>query len=159
MSIYIQKVSEIALSNKYTKWYLNICSKANIRSSNRKEAKELLGYVEGHHILPKGFKIGGETDKTNIVFLSAREHYVVHWLATKMFKETYKAKMYYAFSFLVNASKFLIKNSYMYDLLKKCNSYDKVGIPLSEEHKEKLENLNQYLDQNVKPIQKKLNKK
>lgn len=38
----------------------------------------LEGYVERHHIIPKSE--GGEDDLTNIVALTAREHYIAHFL-------------------------------------------------------------------------------
>ena len=62
------------LQNKYTKWYFNIISKAQNRDT--------LGYVEKHHIIPKS--LGGNNEQTNLVKLTAREHFVCHWLLTKM---------------------------------------------------------------------------
>lgn len=56
------------LINKYTKWYFNI-----IESAQR---QEMDGYTEKHHIIPKS--LGGSNDKTNIVKLTAREHFICH---------------------------------------------------------------------------------
>lgn len=42
------------------------------------------GYTEKHHIIPKS--IGGSDLKENLVCLSAREHFVCHYLLTKMFQ-------------------------------------------------------------------------
>lgn len=42
------------------------------------------GYTEKHHILPKC--MGGTDIETNIVRLSAREHYICHILLVKMYK-------------------------------------------------------------------------
>ena len=62
------------LQNKYTKWYNNIVSSAQARSSS--------GYVEKHHIIPKC--LGGTNNTENLVELTAREHFICHWLLTKM---------------------------------------------------------------------------
>lgn len=50
-------------------------------------------YYEKHHIIPKC--AGGMDNDENIVTLSAREHYVAHWLLTKMYPQ--KWKVMYAF--------------------------------------------------------------
>ena len=42
------------------------------------------GYTEKHHIVPKS--LGGVDDTTNIVRLTAREHYICHLLLTKIYK-------------------------------------------------------------------------
>lgn len=94
---YLSLVCNIALDNKYTRWYFNIISRALERSKSRKDAKALLGYVEGHHILPKSFELEGQKDKNNIAFLTPREHFIIHATLTKMFKGTYRYKMIHAF--------------------------------------------------------------
>ena len=40
------------------------------------------GYVEVHHIVPRC--IGGSDDKSNLVALSAREHFLAHWLLSRI---------------------------------------------------------------------------
>lgn len=62
------------LTNKYSEWYYKIIDRAKGRT--------LDGYVEHHHIIPRC--IGGSDDPENIVRLTAREHYICHWLLTKM---------------------------------------------------------------------------
>lgn len=71
------------LANKYTRWYWQIIEKA-------KENRE----GERHHILPKS--LGGNNKKTNIVRLSYRAHYLVHWLLTKMVAGVERSKMCFA---------------------------------------------------------------
>lgn len=61
------------LNNKYFKWYRNIIIK---RLENPK-----LDYHEKHHITP--LSLGGSNEKENIVCLSAREHFIIHYLLTK----------------------------------------------------------------------------
>jgi hypothetical protein len=60
--------------NKYHRWYNQIIEH---RRTNLAE-----GYTEKHHIVPKS--LGGTNDTTNLVSLTAREHFVCHWLLTKM---------------------------------------------------------------------------
>ena len=77
------------LINKYTRWYNSIINSASHRTIN--------GYVEKHHIIPKC--IGGLDNPENLVKLTAREHFICHWLLTKMTADTpSKYKMWNAFS-------------------------------------------------------------
>lgn len=90
MNIYIQIISDLSYKNKYLKWYINIIENAQKRSSNKKEAKETLIYVIGHHIvLDSFFKErkrkgvpgdidGNPDDPLNIVYLTPKEHLIVH---------------------------------------------------------------------------------
>jgi len=80
------------IENKYTKWYFGIITKA--QSEQRQKGGDV--YYECHHILPKC--MGGTYANKNLVLLTAREHFVCHWLLTKMTRSEMKAKMYYAFS-------------------------------------------------------------
>ena len=43
------------------------------------------GYVEHHHIIPRSE--GGNDDKSNIVALTAREHYICHLLLAKIYND------------------------------------------------------------------------
>jgi len=61
--------------NKYTTWYNQITSAAQNRATKE--------YTEIHHILPRS--LGGSDDVTNLTKLTAREHFVCHWLLTKMY--------------------------------------------------------------------------
>ena len=63
--------------NKYEKWY-NLITK-------RGQKRLLDSYTESHHILPKS--LGGSDDKNNITHLTAREHFICHWLLIKIYKE------------------------------------------------------------------------
>jgi 5-methylcytosine-specific restriction endonuclease McrA len=77
------------LQNKYTKWYFNIITSAKLRS--------IESYGETHHIIPKS--LGGSNSKENLIFLSAREHFICHWLLTKMVENVkHKYQMWNAFS-------------------------------------------------------------
>lgn len=91
-------LKSISLDNKYTKWYTQIITNSLIRSTTRKSAICVLGYVEGHHIVPKSFELVNKSDTTNIAYLSAREHLICHWLLIKMFDNSrYKTSCKRAF--------------------------------------------------------------
>lgn len=49
---------------------------------NAKERNVVDGYVEVHHIIPKSH--GGSDDNSNLVKLTAREHYIAHLLLVKI---------------------------------------------------------------------------
>lgn len=106
MSIYINQIRSIARPNKYTKWYISIIETALTRFTydyttslrkNRATAVSSMGYVEAHHIVPKSIDPSIKNNPDNHVFMTAREHYLVHWLATKMFDGKHKSKMAFAF--------------------------------------------------------------
>lgn len=50
--------------------------------SNAKQRGPIEGYTETHHIIPKS--MGGSDDKENLVVLTAREHFIAHWLLYKI---------------------------------------------------------------------------
>lgn len=67
--------------------------------------KKLYGYTEEHHIMPKC--LGGTNTKSNLVHLTAKEHFMCHLLLTKMYPkgsdEYYK--MCHAFLMMLVSSK------------------------------------------------------
>lgn len=67
----------------YHQIYQNLIDRARRRAASKKVANQILGYSEAHHILPKC--MGGTNEKTNIVHLSAREHFVAHLLLVKIY--------------------------------------------------------------------------
>lgn len=86
--------SDHFLDNKYSKAYLKIVHhrQNNLHSSDV--------YTEKHHIIPKS--IGGQNRKQNLLIVSAREHFILHWLLTKMCHGQQKYKMLEAFSIFQN---------------------------------------------------------
>jgi hypothetical protein len=64
------------LNNKYTNTYNSIVNRASQRI--------LDGYTETHHIIPRS--LGGPDTPDNLVVLTPREHFLCHWLLTKMVK-------------------------------------------------------------------------
>lgn len=71
------------LNNKYSKWYFSIISNPHHDV-----------YMEKHHIIPKS--LGGSNQKSNLVALSARQHFVAHLLLTKMTEGKERSKMVWA---------------------------------------------------------------
>jgi 5-methylcytosine-specific restriction endonuclease McrA len=74
-------------NNKYSKWYNSIIQAAISRNL-------VLSYSEKHHIIPKS--LGGTNQHSNLVTLTAREHYICHMLLTKMTLGRDRAKMIHA---------------------------------------------------------------
>lgn len=66
----------------YEKIYNQIIERAKLR--------QLKEYKERHHIIPKC--LGGSNDKTNIVELTAREHYLCHMLLVEIYPNEVKLK-------------------------------------------------------------------
>jgi hypothetical protein len=59
----------------YQKTYSSLIAKAQARTA-------LIGYKERHHILPRS--MGGTDDASNLVNLTAREHFIAHYLLAKI---------------------------------------------------------------------------
>lgn len=105
---------------RYELWYNTLINKAKNR--------QLDGYSEKHHIIPKS--MGGSNDKTNLVKLTAREHYIAHLLLTKFTQGDYRKKMIRAFVCLRNWKNKNRKgdyrfNSRLYDKLR--NEYAEIA--------------------------------
>ena len=97
----------IFMENKYTKWYFSIINKRG--RVNKDE------FMETHHIIPKS--LGGSNKKDNLVYLSYREHFLVHWLLTKMcINNEHTIKMIYA---LVRMRGNRPITSWQFDMMKK----------------------------------------
>lgn len=110
------------ISNKYTRIYFSIIENAK----NRK----LEGYSEKHHIVPRS--IGGTNDRTNLVNLTAREHFICHLLLPHMVENSNaKAKLYHAMGLMRfgNKSQNRIYTSSQYDIARK---YHALGNTLSQ---------------------------
>lgn len=76
------------INNKYKVWHDNIIVKAKARQED--------GIYEKHHIIPRCLK--GSNDKSNLVKLTPREHFIVHMLLCKFTVGQAKHKMLYSFN-------------------------------------------------------------
>ena len=129
--------------DKYTRWYNQITDRARNRIME--------DYTETHHIKPRS--LGGTDDIHNLVKLTAREHFICHWLLTKMTTGEDRAKMIYALNGMKRSNKFAQRyetkiTARVYESLKKEFSAVhsatmkgrkpwNVGIPITEEQREK----------------------
>jgi hypothetical protein len=66
--------------------YLKIYNSLVERGKNR----QLTGYTETHHIIPKC--VGGTNDKYNLVKLTAREHFICHLLLCEIYSKNTKLR-------------------------------------------------------------------
>jgi ribosomal protein S27AE len=69
--------------NKYEKLYYAIIAHAR--------AYPFSGYTESHHILPRC--LGGSDEKSNLVDVSGQQHFICHWLLTKIHTGENRGKM------------------------------------------------------------------
>ena len=97
----IQEYSHIFIQNKYLNYYQNLINRSLIRN------KEDNVYYEKHHYVPKSI-----LKNKNIVYLTAREHFIAHLLLSKCVNLNYRKKMIFA----ITAMKFTVLSKI------KCNS-------------------------------------
>jgi hypothetical protein len=116
--------------NKYSRIYYALIDK---RCVSKPE-----GYSENHHIIPKS--LGGDNSRSNLVFLTAREHFIAHALLTRMTIGDDRNKMLSAMFFLKGKGlrKEVYINGRLYENLKKAYSASRKGVKLSPEHVEKV---------------------
>jgi hypothetical protein len=74
--------------NKYTNLYNKLIERSVERNWKKASGRER------HHIIPQS--LGGSNDKSNLTYLSAREHFICHWLLIKMTEGDSRSKMLYA---------------------------------------------------------------
>ena len=135
--------------NKYTKHYNLLTTRAKGRT--------LLEYTERHHIIPQS--LGGANDKENLVDLTAREHFICHWLLIKMTEGEHRSKMLYALMYMRSASEGMNRyqsysTSRVYEHYRKEHAknhskvmkdknlipWNKGGVEITEEHRQNLRN-------------------
>ncbi len=137
------------LTNKYSKIYFSITSNAKQRITE--------GYTELHHIIPQS--MGGSNDKENLVELTAREHFICHWLLVKMTEGDDRSKMLYALKGMKAENKhqqryhtkitarvyetYRIEHSINHSKVMKAKNlvpWNKGGTEITDEHRENLQN-------------------
>lgn len=74
----------------------------------RARFRHLVGYCEKHHVKPKS--ISGSGDPSNIVALTAKEHFVVHHLLIKCYDGEAKKKMQLAFWMMFKRSPHTVRH-------------------------------------------------
>lgn len=123
----------------YERMYQQIVDNAKLQ---QREKGDL--YFERHHILPQS--LGGNNSKSNLVLLTAREHFICHVLLVKIHQHNinnYK-KMLHALMLMKgsNAEQPRYINSKLYESFKReysiIRSEARKGKTLTEEHKSKI---------------------
>lgn len=98
-------------------------------------------YYEKHHIIPKSF--GGSNDVQNLVWLTAKEHFVAHHLLWKFSKGQNKIKAMHAFFAMCFLQRPGIQqrikiSSRIFEHVRREYAASKKGIAFSPEHRQKL---------------------
>lgn len=91
-------IYSISNKSKYSQYYIDLCENILFRNYiNKNDAKEQTGeYIETHHIVPCSIDKSYEKSKNNLLHCTAREHFILHKLLSKMFigeNDTYHRKM------------------------------------------------------------------
>lgn len=150
------------LENKYTRWYYSIIR--NAEKENRK--RNDIMYYENHHIIPKC--LNGNNNKTNLILLTSKEHFICHKLLCKMIsnkKQLFLLKS--AVSYFMNNSKRNLSARYIEEARRIQSENKKNQIPWnkglshSEETKRKigLKNSHSTLTEHGRKIKSEFTKK
>ena len=108
----------------YLKIYNDICRKGQTQRS--------IHYTECHHILPRC--MGGDNSLTNLTELSAKEHYLVHYILTKLHPTN--SKILHAFGMMSRSNEFQSRqySSLNYERMKLSHSLAmKLNNPMFDE--------------------------
>jgi len=119
---------------KYKIWHDGIIAKA--RAETRKKGGNT--YYENHHIIPRS--LGGSNRRDNLVLLTAREHFVIHWLLTKIYDGDARKKMKYAMWAFVRKTQRQGRNltSRQFETARRMGVEAQIGRKFSGEHRQKL---------------------
>ena len=102
---------------------------------SRKEKCTFSDYYEKHHIIPKC--MGGSDKQINLVQLTAREHYIAHWLLTKIYPENVSLKYAFYRSSMGNLQERKLTPK-QYERVRILFAKTKTGFKHSEETKRKI---------------------
>ena len=107
----------------YQRIYASIVLRAQCEDAERRLNKKINGaYYEVHHIIPKS--LGGTDKKSNLAVLTAKEHFICHWLLVKIYPDgsDSQSKMLIAFWRMRSSSESQRGNRYInaraYELLR-----------------------------------------
>lgn len=152
--------------------YLRIYNRLIEKRKREVLTEENCDYFEIHHIKPRSIYPDLVNDKENLIALTPKEHYFAHHLLKEIYKKQYGDdsdeywKLFNAFWLMSHAKRYTFISAQRYEALRKeINDFwsdknktkeirlkmskakkgkpsPKKGIPLSEEHKEKLRLIN-----------------
>lgn len=110
--------------------YNNIVLRGQIRE------REVDVYYEYHHIIPRC--MNGNDEKLNLVYLTAREHFLCHWLLVRIYPEN--KKLIFAFYAMCNIEN--RKTQKRYKPSSRIYKEVKEKLSLTDEHKKKIGDAN-----------------
>lgn len=90
----------------------------------RAKSRTLTSYAEVHHIVPKS--LGGSNLKANKVKLTAREHFLAHWLLWRIHKNRQMAMAFFAMTRKGKGQERILTST-KYEIAKKAMSVSKRG--------------------------------
>lgn len=93
------------------------------------------GYSESHHELPKS--LGGSNAKSNLVRLTAREHFIAHSLLVRMTEGDAKRRMVFALNRTRTSGKF-VPNSRTVASIRELYASQLRGVPRSADVRQKI---------------------
>jgi hypothetical protein len=118
------------LQNKYLRWYQSIVLTAQKRVP--------IGYVEKHHIVPRS--LGGTDSASNIVSLTAREHFVCHMLLTRITSGHHQVLMKFALGKFIQTAPGQERSftSWEYNKIREAISQARTGRKHSDDARKKM---------------------
>lgn len=116
----------------YQKNYNDLIERAKKKKRNKKS-----DYFEIHHIVPKS--LGGSNRKENLVLLTAREHFLAHYMLWKIYNNTEMACAFWA---LCGRTKEHVSS----------RQYEKLKKIISEETSKRFKNKKTHNSQTVKNL-------
>lgn len=111
------------------------------------KARILEGYKERHHIIPKC--MGGTNDTENLVELTAREHFICHWLLYRIYPNNKSVQ--YSFRMMCSAPG---KSKLRYKPSSRAYQEAKEGLTHSAETKNKISKSKKGYKQSIDTIEK-----
>jgi hypothetical protein len=99
---------------------------------DRAKERKLEGYKEKHHIIPKC--MGGSNQRENLVELTAREHFLCHWILCRIYPEN--KKLGHAFWFMSKQNAPTQQRDYVVSSRTYAEAVS--NLKFTEEHKEKI---------------------
>lgn len=107
-----------------------------------KSRKPTDGYVERHHIYPRSLFPQKTNDADNLISLTAREHFIAHWLLHKAFGGGMTMAFMYMKANSPDHERYWNLNSYAYESLSLAHasamSVVKTGKPMSEQTRQRM---------------------
>ena len=113
----------------YQKIYDNLMSSRMYLKKSRHSSRKNGEYFEGHHIIPKSKGgIGCSTrglNNDNIVYLTAREHFLAHWLLWRIYRDRSSALAFHK----------MMSNNRNQNRINSSRGYEEARIAVSEKNK------------------------